>query len=55
MQALAELDTVAYVRFASVYRSSRTGRFHERFVSELTPSRPAATRTSRWRGRAKSG
>ena len=35
MQALASLDKVAYVRFASVYRNFREARDFEEFISDL--------------------
>ncbi len=38
MEALAQLDPVAYVRFASVYRNFREARDFEEFVGELTDS-----------------
>ena len=37
MEALARLDTVAYVRFASVYRDFQEADDFDRFVSELRP------------------
>lgn len=40
MEALARIDTVAYVRFASVYKNFQEANDFEDFVSEL---RPAAT------------
>jgi transcriptional repressor NrdR len=36
MEALANLDPVAYVRFASVYRNFREARDFENFVGELS-------------------
>ena len=36
MEALANLDPVAYVRFASVYRNFREVRDFENFVGELS-------------------
>ena len=35
MDALANLDQVAYVRFASVYRNFREARDFEKFIDEL--------------------
>ena len=35
MDVLADLDTVAYVRFASVYRNFREARDFEAFVGTL--------------------
>ena len=40
METLARIDTVAYVRFASVYKNSQAADDFDKFVSEL---RPAAT------------
>ena len=37
MDALARIDTVAYVRFASVYRNFQAAGDFEEFVSELRP------------------
>jgi transcriptional repressor NrdR len=37
MEALASLDTVAYVRFASVYKNFRETRDFEQFLENLTP------------------
>ncbi|MBM3611974.1 MAG: transcriptional repressor NrdR [Alphaproteobacteria bacterium] len=37
MEALARIDTVAYVRFASVYRNFQAADDFDRFVSELRP------------------
>ena len=37
MDALARMDTVAYVRFASVYRNFQEARDFDRFVAELRP------------------
>ncbi|CAN5661688.1 transcriptional regulator NrdR [soil metagenome] len=42
METLARLDTVAYVRFASVYKNFQAADDFEDFVSELRP--PAAVR-----------
>jgi len=36
MQALSNLDTVAYVRYASVYRNFGEARDFEKFIDELT-------------------
>ena len=38
MEALARVDTVAYVRFASVYRNFQEADDFEEFVSELRPT-----------------
>jgi transcriptional repressor NrdR len=35
MEALANLDQVAYVRFASVYRNFREARDFENFVGQI--------------------
>ncbi len=40
MESLARIDTVAYVRFASVYKNFQAADDFEEFVSELRP-RPA--------------
>jgi transcriptional repressor NrdR len=40
MEALARLDTVAYVRFASVYRNFQHAGDFDRFVAELRPDVP---------------
>lgn len=37
MEALARMDPVAYVRFASVYRNFQNAHDFDRFVSELRP------------------
>lgn len=37
MEALARVDTVAYVRFASVYKNFQAADDFDRFVSELDP------------------
>ena len=37
MEALARMDTVAYVRFASVYKNFQAADDFDRFVSELRP------------------
>lgn len=37
MEALANLDTVGYVRFASVYKNFQAADDFDRFVSELRP------------------
>ncbi len=42
METLARIDTVAYVRFASVYKNFQAADDFEEFVSELRP--PAAPR-----------
>ena len=39
MEGLEALDTVAYVRFASVYKNFRETRDFEKFIESLTPSR----------------
>lgn len=41
MEALARIDTVAYVRFASVYKNFQEADDFEEFVSELRPPPPA--------------
>ena len=41
MEALARIDTVAYVRFASVYKNFQAVEDFESFVSELRPPTPA--------------
>jgi transcriptional repressor NrdR len=38
MEALARIDTVAYVRFASVYKNFQAADDFEDFVSELRPA-----------------
>jgi len=38
MESLARIDTVAYVRFASVYRDFQAPDDFDKFVSELRPS-----------------
>ena len=38
MEALARIDTVAYVRFASVYKKFQAADDFDKFVSELRPS-----------------
>ena len=38
MEALARIDNVAYVRFASVYKNFQTTDDFEEFVAELRPS-----------------
>ncbi|MGR3434194.1 MAG: transcriptional regulator NrdR [Shimia sp.] len=40
MEALARIDTVAYVRFASVYKNFQAADDFEDFVSELRPIKP---------------
>ena len=42
METLARIDTVAYVRFASVYRNFQEADDFDRFVSELRPDESAA-------------
>jgi len=42
MESLARIDTVGYVRFASVYKNFQEVADFEDFVSELRPSRSAA-------------
>ena len=37
MEALARIDTVAYVRFASVYKNFQEADDFEEFVAELRP------------------
>jgi transcriptional repressor NrdR len=39
MDALAQLDQVAYVRFASVYRNFREAKDFEDFVGQLSGDR----------------
>ncbi len=41
MEALARIDTVAYVRFASVYKNFQAADDFDKFVSELRPTDPA--------------
>lgn len=41
MEALARIDTVAYVRFASVYKNFQAADDFEDFVAELRPTKPA--------------
>ncbi|MDC0736863.1 transcriptional regulator NrdR [Cognatishimia sp. SS12] len=38
MEALARIDTVAYVRFASVYKNFQAADDFDKFVSELRPN-----------------
>lgn len=38
MESLARIDTVAYVRFASVYKNFQAAGDFDRFVSELRPT-----------------
>jgi transcriptional repressor NrdR len=38
MEALARIDTVAYVRFASVYRNFQAADDFDKFVAELRPT-----------------
>ena len=40
MEALARIDTVAYVRFASVYKNFQEAGDFDKFVSELRPAIP---------------
>jgi transcriptional repressor NrdR len=40
MEGLEALDTVAYVRFASVYKNFRETQDFEKFIESLAPSRP---------------
>jgi transcriptional repressor NrdR len=42
METLARIDTVAYVRFASVYKNFQAADDFDRFVSELRPEEGAA-------------
>ena len=39
MDALSNLDQVAYVRFASVYRNFREARDFETFIGEMSGAR----------------
>jgi len=41
MEALARIDTVAYVRFASVYKNFQAADDFDKFVSELRPQTPS--------------
>ncbi|MGJ8585969.1 MAG: transcriptional regulator NrdR [Marinosulfonomonas sp.] len=41
MEALARIDTVAYVRFASVYKNFQAADDFDKFVSELRPPEPS--------------
>ena len=41
MESLARIDTVAYVRFASVYKNFQAADDFEDFVSEFRPTAPA--------------
>ena len=41
METLARIDTVAYVRFASVYKNFQAADDFDKFVSELRPTDPA--------------
>jgi transcriptional repressor NrdR len=41
MEGLRQLDDVAYVRFASVYRNFREAKDFEDFLGELTGESPA--------------
>ena len=38
MESLARIDTVAYVRFASVYKNFQAADDFDKFVSELRPT-----------------
>ena len=40
MEALARIDTVGYVRFASVYKNFQAAGDFDRFVAELRPTAP---------------
>ena len=40
METLARIDTVAYVRFASVYKNFQAADDFDKFVSELRPPEP---------------
>ncbi|WP_184009805.1 transcriptional regulator NrdR [Rubricella aquisinus] len=42
MEALARIDTVAYVRFASVYKNFQAADDFEEFVHELRPPAPSS-------------
>lgn len=42
MEALSRMDTVAFVRFASVYKNFQAANDFESFVSELRPKDPPA-------------
>ncbi|MGI6246788.1 MAG: transcriptional regulator NrdR [Pseudochelatococcus sp.] len=46
MEGLRQLDSVAFVRFASVYRNFREARDFEEFVGELANSTPALAGTA---------
>jgi transcriptional repressor NrdR len=41
MESLARIDTVAYVRFASVYRNFQSAEDFDGFMQELRPANPA--------------
>lgn len=41
MEALARIDTVGYVRFASVYKNFQAAGDFDRFVAELRPTTPS--------------
>jgi len=45
METLARIDTVAYVRFASVYKNFQAADDFDRFVSELRPEEAAQAQT----------
>jgi len=47
MESLARIDTVAYVRFASVYKNFQAADDFDRFVSELRPEGAAADKPDR--------
>ena len=47
MESLARMDTVAYVRFASVYRNFQQADDFDRFVSELRPQSEASPEPDR--------
>ena len=40
MESLARIDTVAFVRFASVYKNFQAADDFDKFVSELRPNLP---------------
>ena len=45
MEALARIDTVAYVRFASVYKNFQQADDFDKFVQELRPDTPPESET----------
>ena len=49
MEALEQLDPVAYVRFASVYKDFREARDFEKFVGQLGTRHGSAVSIERWR------